>query len=36
MIYSFYEPDHDARSGLGNFIILDHIRRAREAGLAYV
>ena len=36
MIYSFYEPDHTARSGLGNYIILDHIRRAREEGLPYV
>ncbi|HKR91394.1 arginyltransferase [Novosphingobium sp.] len=36
MIYSFYDPHHDARAGLGNFIILDHIRRAREMGLPYV
>ena len=36
MIYSFYDPEHDARSGLGNFIILDHIRRAAEQGLPYV
>jgi arginine-tRNA-protein transferase len=36
MIYSFYEPDHAERSGLGNYIILDHIRRARETGLPYV
>ncbi len=36
MIYSFYDPDHEARTGLGNFIILDHIRRAAEAGLPYV
>lgn len=36
MIYSFYDPDHDTRTGLGNYIILDHIRRAAEAGLAYV
>jgi arginyl-tRNA--protein-N-Asp/Glu arginylyltransferase len=36
MIYSFYDPDHEARSGLGNYIILDHIRRAAETGLAYV
>ncbi len=36
MIYSFYDPDHAKRSGLGNFIILDHIARAREMGLAYV
>ncbi len=36
MIYSFYDPDHEARTGLGNFIILDHIRRAAESGLPYV
>ncbi len=36
MIYSFYEPDHAGRSGLGNYIILDHIRRANELGLPYV
>ncbi|MBS3930229.1 MAG: arginyltransferase [Sphingomonadales bacterium] len=36
MIYSFYEPDHAERSGLGNFIILDHIRRAASEGLPYV
>jgi arginine-tRNA-protein transferase len=36
MIYSFYEPDHATRRSLGNFIILDHIRRAAEEGLPYV
>ena len=36
MIYSFYEPDHEGRSGLGNYIILDHIRRATDLGLPYV
>ncbi len=36
MIYSFFAADVPARSGLGNFIILDHIARAREAGLPYV
>ncbi|TIX51344.1 arginyltransferase [Alteraurantiacibacter aquimixticola] len=36
MIYSFYDPDIEGRSGLGNFVILDHIRRAAEAGLPYV
>lgn len=36
MIYSFYDPEHEARTGLGNYIILDHIRRATEAGLPYV
>ncbi len=36
MIYSFYDPDHAERVGLGNYIILDHIRRAQEEGLPYV
>jgi leucyl-tRNA---protein transferase len=36
MIYSFYDPDHEGRVGLGNFIILDHIQRAAQSGLPYV
>jgi arginine-tRNA-protein transferase len=36
MIYSFYDPDVKTRAGLGNYIILDHIRRAANAGLPYV
>lgn len=36
MIYSFYDPDQKSRSGLGNFIILDHIRRSTDMGLPYV
>ncbi len=36
MIYSFYDPDHAGRAGLGNYIILDHIRRAADASLPYV
>ncbi len=36
MIYSFFAADDDSRPGLGNFIILDHIQRARRAGLSYV
>jgi arginine-tRNA-protein transferase len=36
MIYSFFEPDHAERHGLGTYIILDHIRRAAEARLPYV
>ena len=36
MIYSFYDPEHEARGGLGNFIILEHIRRAAAEGLDYV
>ena len=35
MVYSFYEPDHEARS-LGTYMILDHIARAKEMGLPYV
>jgi leucyl-tRNA---protein transferase len=35
MVYSFYEPEPEHRS-LGTFMILDHIARARQMGLAYV
>jgi len=35
MVYSFFEPDEAARS-LGTFMILDHIARAKQMGLAYV
>jgi leucyl-tRNA---protein transferase len=35
MVYSFYDPEAEERS-LGTFMILDHIRRAREAALAHV
>jgi len=36
MIYSFFAADDATRPGLGNFIIMDHILRARSAGLDYV
>ncbi len=36
MIYSFYDPDHSSRVGLGNYIILDHIQRSAREGLPYV
>ena len=36
MIYSFFDAAHESRPGLGTFIILDHIRRAAQAGLPYV
>jgi len=36
MIYSFYDPQHETRSGLGTFIILDHIQRAARVALPYV
>lgn len=35
MVYSFYTPDQP-KNGLGNYIILDHIEIARDAGLPYV
>jgi arginine-tRNA-protein transferase len=35
MVYSFYDPERPDR-GLGTFMILDHIRRARARGLPYV
>ena len=36
MVYSFYDPHHETRGGLGNFIILDHILHAQRIGLPYV
>ncbi|WP_420607021.1 arginyltransferase [Novosphingopyxis sp.] len=36
MIYSFFDPGIEDRKGLGNYIILDHIIRARAAKLPYV
>ncbi|MDB5696944.1 MAG: arginyltransferase [Sphingomonas bacterium] len=36
MIYSFFDAEAADRPGLGNFIIMDHIAHAREAGLPYV
>jgi len=35
MVYSFYDPEETRRS-LGTYMILDHIRRARDRGLPYV
>lgn len=35
MVYSFFEPDEEARS-LGAYMILDHIALAREFALPYV
>jgi len=35
MVYSFYDPTQEDRS-LGTYMILDHIERARRAGLPYV
>ena len=35
MVYSFFEPDEASRS-LGTFMVLDHIERASQMGLAYV
>lgn len=36
MIYSFFDAEHPDRQGLGTLIIMDHIVRARAAGLPYV
>jgi arginine-tRNA-protein transferase len=36
MIYSFFDADEETRPALGNFIIMDHIVRARDAALPYV
>ncbi len=36
LIYSFFDAEHESRPGLGNMIIMDHILRARNAGLPYV
>ncbi len=35
MIYSFFEPDSETRQGLGTYIIVDHVLRARHMGLPY-
>ena len=35
MVYSFFDPDA-GRTGLGTFVILDHIARAAAVGLPYV
>jgi arginine-tRNA-protein transferase len=35
MVYSFFHPGEDARS-LGTYMILDHVREARERGLPYI
>ena len=35
MVYSFFHPGEEARS-LGTYMILDHVRAARAAGLPYV
>jgi arginine-tRNA-protein transferase len=35
LVYSFFDPDLSSR-GLGNFMILDHIRRAHENTLPFL
>ncbi len=35
MVYSFFDPEHEARS-LGTFMILEHIERTRALGLPYL
>jgi arginine-tRNA-protein transferase len=36
MVYSYYDASAENRSGLGNYIIMDHIMRARAADLPFV
>jgi leucyl-tRNA---protein transferase len=36
MVYSFFDPEDESRTGMGSFIILDHIIRAGRAGLPHV
>ncbi len=36
MVYSFFDTEESGRSGLGTYIILDHIVRGSRAGLPYV
>jgi len=36
MIYSFFETENEDRPSMGNYIIMDHILRARKSGLPYV
>ena len=35
MVYSFYDPEEYDR-GLGTYMILDHVERARKLGLPYL
>ena len=35
LVYSFFDPSR-AKTSLGSFVILDHVRRARRAGLPFV
>lgn len=35
MVYSFFDPEF-SRRGLGNYLILDHIARAKEIRLEYL
>ena len=35
MVYSFFRTD-EARRSLGTYMIMDHVRRARAAGLPYI
>ena len=36
MIYSFFDPNHPTRDGLGTYIIMDHIARAARVGMPHV
>lgn len=35
MVYSFFDPDYQSRS-LGTYMVLDHVRRAKQDGLPHV
>jgi leucyl-tRNA---protein transferase len=35
LVYAYFDPEFEDRS-IGSFIILDHIRQAKEVGLAYL
>lgn len=36
MVYSFFDPEHPDRSGLGTYMIVDHVLRAAAVGMDYV
>ncbi|MFQ3664573.1 MAG: arginyltransferase [Sphingomonadaceae bacterium] len=36
MVYSFFDPAHPDRAGLGTYMILDHVQRAAAVGMDYV
>lgn len=36
MVYSFYDTGPDARTGLGTYVILDHVQRAATVGMDHI